>query len=43
MLVALQGRLHFVVRDTERDYLGATAIPGSFVNDRMLHRPMHGS
>ncbi|OLE25490.1 MAG: hypothetical protein AUG44_15925 [Actinobacteria bacterium 13_1_20CM_3_71_11] len=30
------GHLHFVVRDTERDYLSSTAIPASFVNERML-------
>jgi molecular chaperone DnaK len=34
-----RGQLHFVVRDTERDFLGATAIPASFVNDRMLQSP----
>jgi molecular chaperone DnaK len=30
------GQLHFVVRDTEKDSVGATAIPASFVNTCML-------
>lgn len=32
-----RGQLHFVVGDTERDFLGSTAIPASFVNDCMVH------
>jgi molecular chaperone DnaK len=31
----LRNRLYFVARDTERAYLGATAIPAEFVSDHM--------
>jgi molecular chaperone DnaK len=33
----LRNRLHFVVRDTERGYLGSTAISAGFVGDRVTH------